>query len=108
MPEFRPAVSAIFDEVEIFGVRHRARRDGKIADQHFVCRPFVVERKAITPVADFISAAGDIEPVERVRFAHADGFFLAKRGCQRVARQHVLDIHQGKFLMLLFVMQSEF
>ena len=73
-----------------------------------MCRPFVVEGEAVALVADFIRAALDFKPAEGVRFAHADWFFLAVGRGKWIAEQNVFDIHQGKFLMLLFVMYPEF
>ena len=57
--------------------------------------PLVVERERVVPIAkiaggssviaNFIHAARDIEPAERVGVAHAGGLFLPVGGRQRIA-----------------------
>lgn len=63
-PRLGAAIAAVADEVEEFAAGNRAVRELERAQQRLVARGFVVEREAVSFVADRGDAAGEVEPAQ--------------------------------------------
>ena len=109
-PQLGPPVAAVGDEGQVLAVGHRPRGELEGVAADAVARAFVVEGEAVAVVADRrCRPAGEGEPAQRRaagdrRQRPAVGDRPARSGLQR---QHVLDVGEDQFLVLLLVVQAE-
>ena len=114
----RRLVAAVGNELQPLRARDRALGQPEWLDQHSMARPLVVEREITAIVADSDFPAIEAGPAGLTRALHGasvgSGAYgrcrLARRAIRRpqrrVARQHVLDVHQDQLLVLLLVIQA--
>src|SRR4029077_14123208 len=71
-------------------------------------RCFVIIGKSAAVMADRSHRLFKINKPHRAAFLSGDlDFSLSKDGIQRILREHVLDVRDEQFLMLLFMMNTE-
>ena len=109
-PERRCGVSAIVDECAPLATGDETIGDLERVEPDLVDGSFVVEREARSAVADLDDAAGVVEPLCRLLTTGHPAHVGTRgvRGLSVLMRQHVLDVHQKQFLVLLFVVEAKF
>src|SRR6266478_5384452 len=113
-PELRPSVTIVFDECDVLAVRYRPRGQRKCGNQRLMPRPFVVigETTAIMANRDglFVEIEKAVGTALRCRpFFGAHGVTRPTRTkdrIKRILREHVLDIRDEQFLVLLLMMSA--
>src|SRR5437773_11063424 len=113
-PELRSPVTIVFDECDVIAVRYRPRGQRKCGNQRLMPRPFVVIGEATAVMANrdwrFLELDKIVGTALRCR-----PFFGAHRvtrptrtkdRIKRILREHVLDIRDEQFLVLLLMMSA--
>src|SRR5205807_9831208 len=106
-PEFRPAISIVFNETQILAASDRSRCEREWLNQCTMLRAFVVVRETGAAVPDGCDRFSKIDKTHRWR---RRGFFrcsFAENGMQRVLGENVLDIGEEQFLVLRFGLIAE-
>src|SRR5881397_2539042 len=116
-PELRPSVTIVFDECHVLAVRYRPRDQRKCGNQRLMLRSFVVIGEATAIMANRDNLFVEIEkavgtPTRRGcrPFFGAHGVTRptrTKNRVERILREHVLDVRDEQFLMLLLMMPAE-
>src|SRR6266478_9626129 len=114
-PELRPPVTIVFDECDVLAVRYGPRGQRKCGNQRLMPGPFVVIGEPVAVMANrdwrFLELDKMIRTALRCRpFFGAHGVTRPTRTkdrIKRILREHVLDIGDEQFLMLLLMMPSE-
>src|SRR6266705_3502862 len=116
-PELRPPVTIVFDECDVLGVRYGPRGQRKCGNQRLMPRPFVVIGEATAIMANRDGCLLEIDetvgtPTRRGcrPFFGAHGVTRPTRTKNRIERilcEHVLDVRDEQFLMLLLMMPAE-
>src|SRR6266478_2031677 len=116
-PELRSPVTIVFDECDVLAVRYRPRGQRKCGNQRLMPRPFVVVGEATTIMANRDGCLLEIDetvgtPMRRGcrPFLGAGGVTrptCSKNRVERILREHVLDVRDEQFLMLLLMMPAQ-
>ena len=107
-PKFLPRVAAIVYEISIFGVGDGAQGELIGFEKNTVTRQFMLKTKPATCVTDALHAVGLRQQFIQHRCR------LGSAGCRRVnrlqavAREQMLQVGKGKFLMALLMLHPEF
>src|SRR6476659_8293847 len=111
-PKFRPVVAVLLDKRDVFAICNQPRCQRKRGNECLMPRPFVVVEKSVALMADL---SGSLFKIDKVVGTPRCGVRKAQRGVrtntkyrvERVLRQHVFDVCDEQFLMLLFMMESK-
>src|SRR5690606_37243700 len=104
-PELRAFIAVLLHKGQELTTGNRASGDQEVLEEMPVARRFIVVRESVAGMADPVKPFLEKDPVQRRSSAlrkrvAGDGV----RRPKRVDREHVLDVGQEKFLVLLFVM----
>src|SRR5881397_481799 len=112
-PELRSPVTIAFDECDVLAVRYRPRGQRKCGNQRLMPRPFVVIGEATAIMANRDNLFVEIEKAVGTRtrrgcrpFFDAHGVTPPPRTKNRIERilgEHMLDVRDEQFLMLLLM-----
>ena len=106
-PQLRLAVSTVGDELHPFACRHEAVGDPERFEVHLVAGRLVVECEAGVRVSGLDEPAVEVDESHRLDVWRDRERCLDVGRLERVAREHVLDVHQQQLLMLLLMVHAE-
>src|SRR5437867_3304504 len=116
-PELRSPVTIAFDECDVLAVRYRSRGQRKCGNERLMPRPFVVIGEATAIMANRDGCLLEIDETVGTPTRRSCRPFFGARGVTRrtcsknrvegILREHVLDVRDDQFLMLLLMMPAE-
>ena len=107
-PEGGLRVAAVLDELEPLAIGHEPVGEREVGYHLPVSGPLIVVCEAVAVVPDLDRRTAELVPALLRSGACGRRCLGPKRGLQRAAPQNMLDVHEHQFLVLLFVVQSEF